>query len=161
MHLSLLSSSPCFSSVSLVVAIVMSSTCAQLSSSVVNWNPCFLISSSNSVSATRKGKSKGNWRLACALQKPVPHRDRPAASLCVRPSCWLYIFLSRPYVGEDLSQNRTPTSCSFDGATPSRSANPVLAVTCNEDCCWFGSHFRVDLPSNLRCSTFVVDSALV
>ena len=55
----------------------------------------------------------------------------------VRPSCWLFL----PQVGKDLSKHR---------------AEPILDVARNEDFRCLSSHFRVDLPSNLRCSAFVI-----
>ena len=69
---------------------------------------------------------------------------------CVHPGCWLYLFRFCPQVGKGPFQHRAPS--------PSRSTEPVLDVARNEDFRWFSSHFRVDLPCNLRCSTFVVDS---
>ena len=101
---------------------------------------------------------KGNWR-ASALQKSLSHRDRLAASLCVRPGCWLHSSFPANKLAKICARTgHTIVLAPSDGATPSRSAKPAHA---RKDSCWFGGHFRVDLPSSLRCSTFVVDSVLV
>ena len=89
----------------------------------------------------------------------LPKNDTDAPPLTdgipVCPSCGLHFFFSCPQVGEGRSQHRAPSSGSFDGATPSRSA------TSNENCCWFSIHFRMDLPRNLWGSSFIEDAKLV
>ena len=87
---------------SAVVAVVMSSTYAQYSSSVVHPTPCFLISSSNSSMATLRASA----RHARTLQESISDRGWSAALRSVRPCCWLHSLFACPQVGKDCAQNQ-------------------------------------------------------
>ena len=89
-----------------------------------------------------QGQSKGNWCLACTLQKTISHH----------PGCWLHLFLSFPQVGKDPSA--PGTIFWLPRRRPPRLAaqNPFLMWHATKT--FFGS-------ANFLYSTFVVKSILV
>ena len=141
-HLSFLSSRPCLSSVSLslamtsgassaVVAIIMSSTYAQYSSSVVHPTPCFSHLFFEFRHGHPQGQRKRHRCLTRTLQESVSDRHW-SASRSVRPRCWLHTLFGCPQVGKDCAQNRALSPGSIDCVPSTRCSEPVFDVTGNE-----------------------------